>query len=100
MKKKYKKFKLELLSHYPVCEVCNDADSTDVNHCLYHKHGGIFDSIENCQMTCNSCNCGYGPNANSRLAKKAHWKKREAEGYDMDGWNEQVSKYRREGFSD
>ena len=102
MKKKYKEFKLELLARYPKCEVCNNADSTDVNHCLYHQHDGIFDTIENCQMTCNACNCGYGPNANSRRAKKAHWKKRCKElGRDhMIKWNEKVSKYRKEGFGE
>ena len=100
MKKKYKDLKLMLLALYPKCEVCNDADSTDINHCLYHIHGGLYDSIENCQMTCNACNCGYKGNGNSRATKKRHWAKRVSEGYDMKAWNEKVNKWRREGFSE
>ena len=100
MKKKYKELKDLLIEKYPKCEVCNDADSTDVGHCLYHVHGGIYDSYENCQSNCNPCNCGYGPNANSRESKRKHWRKRCAElGRDhMNEWNNKVSKWRRDGF--
>jgi len=95
---KYIEFKLELLRRYPTCEVCGWRPATDVGHCLYHKHGGIYDSFENCQSNCNICNTGYGSNANSRQAKINHWKKRKAEGYDMEKWNNLVPKYRREYF--
>lgn len=100
MKKKYKDLKLKLIALYPVCEVCNDEDSTQIDHALYHVHGGLFDSVENCRACCPNCNTGYGSNANSRKSKKAHWKKRCKElGHDhMNKWNKQVSKYRREYF--
>ena len=100
MKKAYKNFKLKLLAQYPICEVCDISRASQINHVLYHKHGGIFDSFENCQSCCPNCNTGYGPNGNSRSAKKAHWKKRCLWlGVDyMDHWNNQVNKFRREGF--
>jgi len=100
LKKKYKELKDLLLRKHPYCEVCNIVIATDVGHCLYHIHGGIFDSYENCQSNCNICNTGYGANANSREAKKKHWKKRCKElGRDhMLNWNNKVSKWRREGF--
>lgn len=98
MKKKYKALKLKLLACYPICEVCDSAPASQINHVLYHIHSGIFDSIENCQSCCPSCNCGYKGNGNSRATKKAHWKKRIAEGYDMSEWNLKVSKWRRDGF--
>jgi len=73
---------------------------TDVGHCLYHQHGGIFDGLENCQSNCNVCNTGYGSNANSRDQKKKHWAKRceELGREHMLQWNSQVPKWRREGY--
>ena len=100
LKQKYKDFKLMLLARYPMCEVCNIAVATQVDHALYHVHGGKFDSIENCRSCCPACNTGYGDNANARLSKKAHWKKRCEElgrGH-MLQWNSQIPKWRREGF--
>ena len=79
---------------------------TDVGHALYHVHGKnvaerkIYDSYENCQSNCNPCNTGYGPNANSREAKRQHWKKRvdELGRKHMEEWNLQILKWRRDGF--
>jgi len=105
MNKRYMEFKLSLLDKYPNCEVCG-SQASQVNHVLYHKHGKkvadakIYDTFENCQSCCPQCNCGYKGNGNSRATKMGHWKKRESEGYDMENWNEQVSKYRREGFGE
>jgi len=100
MQKKYKELKDLLKQLYPLCEVCNLRPMTDTGHCLYHQHGGIFDSLENCQSNCNVCNTGYGANANSRDQKKKHWAKRcEELGRDhMENWNSQIGKYRREYF--
>lgn len=106
MKKAYKELKDILRSLHPKCEVCNERLMTDVGHCLYHVHGKnaaerkIYDSYENCQSNCNSCNTGYGANANSREAKKKHWERRCKElGIDhMIEWNDRIPKYRREGF--
>ena len=102
MKKKYKELKDLLIEKYPKCEVCNDEKATQVDHALYHVHGGIFDSLENCRSCCSICNTGHGANANSRSSKKAHWKKRCGElGRDhMIRWNNKVSKWRREGFDE
>ena len=100
MNPKYKALKLRLLRLYPMCEVCNAENSTQVDHALYHIHGGIYDTIENCRSCCSKCNTGYGDNANARLSKKAHWAKRcEELGRErMLQWNSQVPKWRREGF--
>ena len=100
MNKKYKALKDLLLSKYPVCEVCNILRASQIDHALYHVHGGQFDCIENCRSCCPNCNTGYGDNANSREAKKLHWQKRcEELGHDhMVEWNSQIGKYRREYF--
>jgi hypothetical protein len=104
MNRKKIDFKLALLKRYPVCEVCGWRTATDIGHCLYHpyKERGGFDPLytcfENCQSNCNTCNVGYGSNANSRATKQKHWAKRKAEGYDMDGWNAKIPAHRREGF--
>ena len=100
MNPKYKALKLRLLRLYPMCEVCNNENMTQVDHALYHIHGGIYDSMENCRSCCPNCNTGYGDNANARLSKKAHWKKRceELGREHMLQWNSQLPKWRREGF--
>jgi len=102
LKKRYKALKLRLLALYPICEVCGISRASQINHVLYHKHGGIFDSIENCRSCCPNCNTGYGQNANSREAKKKHWLRRCKElGSDhMNEWNSKVSKWRREWFGE
>ena len=102
MDKKYKELKLMLLEKYPLCEVCEISTATQVDHALYHIHGGIFDSVENCRSCCPNCNTGYGDNANSREAKKKHWEKRCRElGHDhMVEWNSQIGKYRKECFDE
>lgn len=102
MDKRYKALKDLLMERYPKCEVCNKRNAVEVGHCLYHVHkrkfNPIYDSVENCQSNCHQCNMGHGDNANSRATKMRHWAKRESEGYNMVGWNEQVSEWRREGF--
>jgi hypothetical protein len=99
MNKAYRLFKEALLRRYPVCEVCGFRRATQVGHCLYHVHGGIYDSFENCQSNCPICNSVTG-RANWRSEKVRHWHKRVSEGYDMAGWNEQVPWPRRERFGE
>ena len=90
----YRLLKHALLAKYPLCEVCGMRRSEEVNHCLYHKHDGIFDTIENCQAVCHKCH--MEGKAHTRENKLAHWKKRKEEGYKMNEWNETVPKTRRE----
>ncbi len=93
---KYILFKIMLLETYPMCEICGVRHSVEVNHCLYHRHGGIFDSFENCQAVCHLCHMTI---AHTRLAKIAHWEKRVMEGYNMTQWNEKIPKMRKEGWN-
>lgn len=90
----YRLLKHALLEKYPLCEVCGMRRSEEVNHCLYHKHDGIFDTIENCQAVCHKCH--MEGKAHTRENKLAHWKKRKEEGYKMNEWNETVPGYRKE----
>jgi len=83
-----------LIAAYPICEICGVRRSIEVNHCLYHKHGGVYDDFENCQAVCHECHMTGG--AHTRANKLAHWKKRVKEGFDMDGWNETIPETRRE----
>ena len=92
MTEAYLQFKLALLQLYPTCEICGLRQSTEVNHCLYHKHGGIFDTVENCQAVCVECHNRFG---HSNQNKRRHWMKREGQ-YDMQKWNMKVSRFRRE----
>ena len=86
-----------LISKYPYCEICGMRRSIEVNHCMYHKHGGIFDDFENCQAVCHECH--ITGRAHWRSTKEAHWKKRVSEGYyDMQAWNESVPDTRRVGW--
>ena len=93
MKDKYLLFKLALLQKYPACEICGIRPAVEVNHCLYHVHGGIFDSNENCQAVCHEC---HNQNGHSRVNKVNHWYKRKSEGYPMQSWNLLISENRRE----
>lgn len=86
-----------LLAAYPMCEICGVRRSIEVNHCLYHKHGGIFDTFENCQAVCHHCH--LTGKAHTRAAKLAHWRKRKCDGFDMEKWNESVPEIRRERWN-
>lgn len=88
--------KQALLAAYPLCEVCGVRPSIEVNHCLYHKHGGIYDDFENCQAVCHECH--LTGKAHTRANKQAHYDKRKAEGYNMKEWNEDVPRYMKENW--
>ena len=96
MTESYKELKFWLLLLHPWCEVCGKNRSMEVNHCLYHKHGGIYDSFENCQAVC--CECRDRQKDNSRTERDKHWDKRVKEGFAMDIWNKTVPKSRRIGY--
>lgn len=89
----YRLFKIALLQKYPTCEICGIRQASQVNHCLYHVHGGIFDSFENCHSSCEQCHNARG---HSRANKARHWQKRFDEGFEMCAWNMQVVETRRE----
>lgn len=96
MDKRYRDLKEYMLGRWPVCEVCMVRPSVEVNHCLYHKHGGIYDGPENCQMVCPECRETQKDNAIHN--RDNHWKKRIAEGYDMEAWNNLVPVSRRKRY--
>jgi len=85
-----------LLACYPYCEVCGVRRSIEVNHCLYHKHGGVFDSFENCQAVCTRCHATG--RAHTRAKKIRHWNTRVAQGFDMEKWNENIPETRKENY--
>lgn len=93
MQNKYLIFKQTLLRKYPHCEICGIQQAIEVNHALYHVHGGVFDSIENCQAVCVKC---HRLHAHTHQAKIDHWRKREGEGYNMRLWNASIPETRRE----
>ena len=94
--KQYKALKDHLMNKYPVCEVCGKGKSQEVNHCLYHKHGDLFDTVENCQAVC--CVCRETQRDNSMENRDRHWDKRVSEGYNMEEFNQKVPKSRRKNW--
>ena len=94
--KQYKALKDYLLQQYPICECCRKNRSQEVNHCLIHKHGGIYDTPENCQAVCPICRETQADNSIEN--RDRHWDKRVAEGYDMIGWNDKVPDSRRKNW--
>ena len=94
--KQYRALKDFLMQAYPICECCGDEKSFEVNHCLYHVHGGIFDTVENCQAV--GVRCRETQKDNSMENRNRHWDKRVLEGYNMQGWNQQVPMSRRRNW--
>ena len=96
MNKAYRQFKEQMLRRYPMCDVCGQRPGKEINHCLYHKHGGIYDTPENCQIVCPECR--ETQKDNSRENREKHWTKRVSEGYEMVAYNQCVPEYMRVGY--
>ena len=96
MNERYKELKHYLLMLNPICEVCGERRAMEVNHCLYHKHGGIYDSFENCQAVC--CECRETQRDNATEQRRKHWAKRVKQGFNMELWNQKIPKYRRVNY--
>jgi len=96
LQKEYELFKSLMLRRYPLCEICNSNNSQEIHHNLYHKHGGIYDTVCNCQAICSECR--EIAVDNSTTNRDQHWDKRVSEGFDMNTWNSQVPKAWRKGW--
>lgn len=80
-----------MLDAYPMCEICGEERSVELNHCLFHPRKSyslstrkLLDTAINCQMICKWCHeIGAG---HFNITKENHWAKRLSEKYSIEEW--------------